>query len=253
MLALTMGSPALPMRGFLGPSGLFHLAFFGVLVPILVIRGRGALAKLRAYPPIVATHLRALVSVLVLAALSLLVARAQGIRLAPARAPRPLDLALGAAALALFVAVAIPVWRRGIVARRPSMYFRMLRTPAEYLAWSAVALAAGVGEEITWRGVQTSLLAPLVGSPWLAALLVAVMFALGHANQNAASIAIVFAFSLCASLLVALTGSLVVPVLLHVAYDLAAGFVVARLCRTMGYEPPPLPAAGTPGTAAPSE
>ncbi len=242
MTGLELGPPALPGGWPIRVAGYVHLMSFGLIVPALVIRSRGAMQRLRAYPPLVPHHLGTALMLAILGFFSLLVAILQRVRLRAPHAPPATSLLVAATLLAAMIAVSLPQWRKAVVERRVGIYFRMLRTRGEYAVWSLVSLLAGVFEEISWRGVQTTLLASLLGNAWLAAVLCAVMFALAHANQRRATVAIVFGFALGSSLLVALTGSLWLAMAVHAIFDLTAGFVVAHFCRTLGYVPPPLPA-----------
>jgi membrane protease YdiL (CAAX protease family) len=96
---------------------------------------------------------------------------------------------------------------------------------------------AGLSEEITWRGVQTALLSSLTRSLWLAAIICAISFGLGHFIQGWRSSAIIVFFALGFQGLVWLSGSLYVAMAVHVAYDITAGLSYARLGREFGYVP----------------
>ena len=110
-------------------------------------------------------------------------------------------------------------------------------TRAERAWWLIVSLLAGVGEEVTWRGVQTALLVPVVGSYWIAALLSGVSFALAHAVQGWKSVVGILGFALGFQVLVVASGSLYVAMAVHVAYDITAGLTYGLLAREMGYVP----------------
>jgi membrane protease YdiL (CAAX protease family) len=102
--------------------------------------------------------------------------------------------------------------------------------------WIAVSVLAGVGEEITWRGVQTSLLRTFTGSLVLAIVLCAAQFGLSHAIQGWKSASVVTAFALGFHGLVLLSGSLLPAMAVHVVYDLTAGLNYGKLGRELGYE-----------------
>jgi membrane protease YdiL (CAAX protease family) len=93
-----------------------------------------------------------------------------------------------------------------------------------------------VGEEITWRGVQTALLAILTGNLWIAAILSAASFGLSHIIQGWRSVAVVVVFALCFQTLVWLAGSLYVAMAVHIAYDITAGITYGRLGRQLAPE-----------------
>ena len=241
MATFALGSPALPIAAPLGPVGWYHLAMFGLVMPYAAIKSRARLAALTQRPSLTAWLIRSAVMVVVAGALSLVTANLAGISLARLAFPEPLHLLLGLVLLAAFVAVMRPAWRQAVVERSPGAYYKMPLTGRDRGLWIGVSIAAGVCEEITWRGVQTTLLAALLGNPWLAALLSALMFAVAHAIQNVRSMVFIFVFSFIMSVLVAITGSLILPMLIHAAYDGIAGLSYARFGRELGYEPPPLP------------
>jgi membrane protease YdiL (CAAX protease family) len=119
--------------------------------------------------------------------------------------------------------------------------------------WLLVSLAAGVVEEIVYRGVMPSLLAPALlrwtGDPsarwheplggdftvhwWVAVAVCVAAFVLGHHGQGGARAAFLAAFAIACHLLVRTTGSLVPAMVLHVLYDVAAGLAAIRIVRRM--------------------
>ena len=99
------------------------------------------------------------------------------------------------------------------------------------LLWLAVSLAAGVSEEITYRGVFFLLLHRVTGSVLAAALLAAAAFGLAHVVQGRESVLVIFGIALLAQTLVLVTGTLLVAMAVHVAYDVPAGPVYGRLAR----------------------
>ena len=245
MATFALGSPALPIAAPLGPVGWYHLAMFGLVMPYAAIKSRARLAALTERPSLTAWLIRSAVMVVVAGALSLVTANLAWISLGRLAVPEPLHLLLGLVLLVVFVVVMRPAWRRAVAERSAGAYYKMPLTGRDRGLWIGTSVAAGVFEEITWRGVQTTLLAALLGNAWLAALLSALMFAIAHATQNLRSMAFILLFSLVMSLLVAITGSLILPMLIHAAYDVIAGFSYAQFGRELGYQPPPLPGATT--------
>lgn len=217
--------------------GWYHLAWFGVAIPALVIRGWWKLKRKERPLPKRMTHLRFTAFMLVLlTCLSLVVARAQWIELFPIGTDH---LARGVlAGLAMyFAAVAFmrPRWRRAVERRAPIVHLFMPDNAAERAWWIAVSVLAGVGEEITWRGVQTALLFGLTGSYWMAATASAISFGVAHFIQGWRSTAIIVVFALGFQAVVWLSGSLYVAMIVHVAYDITAGLTYGRLERALGY------------------
>ncbi len=103
--------------------------------------------------------------------------------------------------------------------------------------WLVVSVLAGTGEEITWRAVQTGLLAAATGNYPTAVVLSALSFGAAHAVQGWRSSAVIVVFALGFQTLVWLTGSLYVAMAVHIVYDITAGISYGRLARQLGYAP----------------
>jgi len=112
--------------------------------------------------------------------------------------------------------------------RKMFVYQLAPRTAKEWALWTITVLIAGVAEEVAYRGVGMSILTYAVGNPWLAALICAIAFAVAHAVQGWKSGVIIFAIALVAHALVAFTGTLVYAIVVHIIYDLAAGYLISR-------------------------
>lgn len=226
-----------PQAEFVNLAGWYHLIAFGVVVPLLAWRGRRRVLGVQPLPNRSA-HFRSTATMLLLfAALSLLVARNEWITLFP---PIHLTSVSLAAAVAMYVVSVVamrPRWRRAVEKRLRVVYLFMPETAAERAWWIAVSVLAGVGEEISWRGVQTALLASLTGSYAMAALLTALSFGLGHVVQGWRSALVIGIFSLGFQALVWISGSLYLAMAVHVAYDITAGLTYGRLGRDLHYTP----------------
>jgi membrane protease YdiL (CAAX protease family) len=97
------------------------------------------------------------------------------------------------------------------------------------LAWfRGVAVNAGVTEELIYRGFLLWYLEPVVGTVG-AALLAIAAFTLGHAYQGLANLPGIAFASTCFVGLYLLTGSLIIPVVLHATLDIIQGNALARL------------------------
>ena len=88
--------------------------------------------------------------------------------LLPAAWPGFSDLCLGALACALIVGIDLIHSRRLFEADAPHMYLATPQTAEERAWWVGHSAAAGITEELTWRGVQPALIAQWTGQPWLA-------------------------------------------------------------------------------------
>lgn len=93
------------------------------------------------------------------------------------------------------------------------------RTRNDWLAFIAVAFAAGVCEEAAYRGVAYQALAWSTGSTIAAALLSALAFSLAHRVQGYKTMVIVFVKGLLVQGLVVYTGTLVGAMVGHALLD----------------------------------
>lgn len=168
---------------------------------------------------------------------SLLVARVQRIELFPLAFPPLGAVIAGVVAYAAAVAYMRPNWRRAVERRARVVHLFMPSNMRERIWWIIVAVIAGVGEEITWRGTQAALVGALTGSFWAASLVCSITFGLVHIVQGWKSAALIVVFALGFHLLVWLAGSLYVAMAVHVAYDLTVGISYERLGKQLGYDP----------------
>lgn len=97
-----------------------------------------------------------------------------------------------------------------------------------------LAVAAGVGEELLFRGLIQEGLASWCGEPWgmwIGITVASVLFALGHA-LNHTYLWLAFFMSWYLGWLLQATGSLLVPMVAHAAYDWVALWYLLR-CRPL--------------------
>jgi membrane protease YdiL (CAAX protease family) len=225
-----------PFTNEINAAGWAHLGYFGVVLPLMAILERkkvlgteGALPNRLRYFQKTAFHLALFTT------MSLLVARVQWIALFPRSLPPPSAIAAGVVAYAAAVAYMRPNWRRAVERRARVVHLFMPANAVERAWWIAVSVLAGVGEEITWRGVQAALVGALTGSFWVAALVCSISFGLLHIIQGWRSAALIVVFALGFHALVWLGGSLYVAMVVHVVYDITAGISYGRLGRELGY------------------
>jgi membrane protease YdiL (CAAX protease family) len=220
----------------LGPLGLYHVILVGLFVPWMAWRSK---KKLEAIPAEAKTgagnrvrhHVTTLGVEAFFCGLSLLVALREGLALFPPWTPSARDVLLGVGALAALVAYMRPRWRRNVETRVRVVELFSPRTGVERALWLAVSFAAGISEEITYRGVLFLLLHRVTGSVLAATLLAAAAFGLGHLVQGRSSVLVISGIALVTQTLVLVTGTLLVAMAVHVAYDIAAGLVYGRLAR----------------------
>lgn len=91
-------------------------------------------------------------------------------------------------------------------------------SPGELRLFRSVSVTAGICEELLYRGFLLAYLGLFV-SAWIAVPVAALVFGLAHAYQGGWGILKTGAIGLVMALLYLLTGSLLQPVILHVAID----------------------------------
>ena len=229
----------------IGIGGIYHLALFGVLIPYAAVRSARRIDT-RPLPPKAAHFTATIVTLLVFLSLSWLVAIKERIVLFPRALPQGWTVAVGAAVLALLVGVMRPLWRSRVVARARKVWLFMPRTRRERLLWVGCACAAGLSEEVTYRGVMFVLLWRLLGQPVAAAIIAAAVFAVSHWLQGWKGMAIIFCFALAFHGLVWISRSLYVAIAVHALYDVAAGFFYGKYGDALGYPLEPQPPAAAP-------
>lgn len=153
------------------------------------------------------------------------------------------EVGLGVAALALLLA-AIPLSQRMRSldeTRKQLLYSLAPRTRGEMAVFALVAVMAGVAEESAYRGVAVWVLTPILGHIIPAMLLSAMAFAVAHAVQGGKTMALVFVTAAVLHALVYLTGTLVIAMVVHAAYDIVAGSAASKRARTILAERPATP------------
>ncbi len=217
----------------LGFPGWFHLLFFGLALPFAAWRSRQRLARL-ALPPKKPYFLSVVIQQIVFGSISFAVARARDLPVLPAYRPTAIHLTVGAAILALAIPVMLRQWKRQRIEARP---ITELVTPVDrtdHLLWVLISVSAGIGEELSYRGVFFVLVLQLTREPVAAAAIAAVAFGVGHVVQGWVSVLVITGFALGFQALAAWTGALYLGMAVHVLYDLIAGFAHGRLAAKQG-------------------
>jgi membrane protease YdiL (CAAX protease family) len=158
---------------------------------------------------------------------------------------RPADLGLvlpssdaaieGGLFLAVLLALSGLTWRR--IARRglgdaprPRWHALIPRTRRERQLAVLAAVTAGVCEEVVFRGLLIAAGIGLLGlRPFTSLLLAAAVFGLGHAYQGAANVVRTAVMGVLLGVLYLLSGSLLLPAVLHTAIDLFGFLVLSRV------------------------
>ncbi|MBK8003581.1 MAG: CPBP family intramembrane metalloprotease [Gemmatimonadetes bacterium] len=218
-----------------GLWGGWHLLCFGIALPVAAYVSRRKLAT-QPLPPRVPFFSSVIVQQLLFLVISLGVAWGEGIPLFPAALPGAVPL--GATLLLLVVSCVgmRPSWIKAVRERETRVHLTSPRTPLERRLWVGVSLAAGIGEELTYRGVLYVLLFRLTGSVAAAALLSALFFGAAHVVQGFKAIWITAVFGLVAQGLTLWSGSLYAAMVLHVGYDVVAGLAYGHLAEQLKYD-----------------
>ncbi|MGH7911667.1 MAG: CPBP family intramembrane glutamic endopeptidase, partial [Candidatus Dormibacteraceae bacterium] len=103
----------------------------------------------------------------------------------------------------------------------------------ERVEFLGLALAAGVCEELLYRGLLLAVLAALLSEPsiWLVVALGAVAFGAAHAYQGRTGTIVTALLGALLGAIYATTGSLLLVMLLHAALDARVGLLPARALR----------------------
>ncbi len=210
-----------------GPAGFVFLLVFLVLVPWGAYRSRARLQAITELPRL--TYLRNVVwQQVAFLALALLTAWQEKL---PIRIGR-LDPFAVAVAVALTAAVTFalrPVWERKVRENDPRLALFAPGSELERRWWIGVSIAAGISEEVVWRGVVLGLLWWLTGS-WVAAAVVSsVVFGVAHSLQGWESAAAIGAIAMGMALFVRWADGLALAMAMHAAYDIVAGLTYGKL------------------------
>lgn len=217
----------------IGIAGIYHLVFFGLLMPWSAIKSAKRLNE-RPYPARRKYFFLVIGQQLFFLLLSLLIAQVEWVPLFT----RPKNLwsfGVAAAILIGLIAVMLPRWRKAVEKRERRVYLFMSGEGKDKVLWVVISLLAGIGEEITYRGVMFVLLWRLTGSALAAALIAAAIFGISHYVQGWKSAVLIGGFALVFHGLYWISGSLLAPMIVHFIYDVTAGFMYNKFGRELGY------------------
>jgi uncharacterized protein len=227
---MDLGAAIFPASPPINTLGWYHLFLFGVLVPLTAIRSRRRLLAAASVPSRPLHYASTMLLQVMFAAISLWTARVQHVGLAFGRPTTP-GIVAGAIVLVVGVFAVMPRWRKAVERDDPLARLYAPTTTFEGALWALKAVLAGIGEEISWRGVQPALLGLAFGNSALALVLSVIGFTVGHAYQGRKSLPIIACFAVAFHALVVISGSLLVPIAVHAAYDAVAGLAYGRLVR----------------------
>lgn len=207
--------------------GVGLLIVVAVIVPWLAFRSRGLLAGGGPVLSRPSFYWQTAFMQLLLYALALTAATTNTIliRLIPQTAARWWPAA------ALFVAAAAALhlhWGFRDASGRERLRALLPQERPDVLPYVVLCCVAAVSEEVVYRGVVYRLLLRLGLTTWEAVAVAAIVFALGHALQGWSSVFVIALFAVAFHAVVIYAGALMPAIVAHAAYDLYAGFVIAR-------------------------
>jgi len=130
---------------------------------------------------------------------------------------------------ALLVLAHFFVLRRSLgIGESPLLIQLLPKTGREKAVFACLSLAAGVGEELAFRGFLVPTLTLLMGSQWGAAILSSVAFGVLHAYQGWVGVARTAALGLLFAASLLISGTLWPAILAHIILDLLAGLVLGE-------------------------
>jgi membrane protease YdiL (CAAX protease family) len=220
--------PAVRADLVIDPVGIVFLLVVCVAVPYLAWQSRKQLGDGPLPIPRTQLFVQTIFVQLFLAALAVVAAMRNGIDLLAAP-KRPLA-AWGLAALLVILLLAVMRWQwpHRDPESKARLYGMLPRERRELAPYFAVCLAAGICEEIVYRGVAAALLARITGSMIAAVLIASIVFALAHIIQGWQSAGVIFLIALGAHAL-AIAGQSLFPVMAaHALYDALAGTLMPR-------------------------
>lgn len=145
----------------------------------------------------------------------------------------PLELAAWtggvSAAAALSIGVFLVLRRRVGLREKPLLSALLPRNRAEKGVFAGLSLAAGLGEELAYRGYLVPVLAGLMESWWGGVVVSSLAFGLAHTYQGPLGVARATVLGALFAGSFVLSGSLLPAVVAHAAVDLAAGLLVGDL------------------------
>jgi membrane protease YdiL (CAAX protease family) len=225
----------------MSPAAVLYLILMCGLVPWASIKGARAIRADLSKLPTFQKHVKlALFTQVFMLAFALYTAHS--LELFPYLFPRPHCEArfLWVGLLALAVTLGTFPIRRMLVSDelKRRMYVRMPHNAPQLAQWTLVALMAGVGEEIAYRGVLFQVLDYKLHGWWPAALIASAVFALAHIIQGWWVALWIFAFSLGFHGLVYYCGDLYTAMVVHFVYDLLIGIIAGFFLRPPPATPP---------------
>ncbi len=138
--------------------------------------------------------------------------------------------------LDLFIQYGLRRWREKTMSEKNNTLMFVPSNAKELFHFSTLALAAGIGEEIIFRGFLIQYVVFLVGNDFTGLVFSAVfssaIFAFLHGYQGFKSIVKIFFLSLLLSAIFIVSKSLVFVIILHAIIDLVSGWFSAYILNS---------------------
>jgi membrane protease YdiL (CAAX protease family) len=213
------------------PMALWFLFAFAVFVPYVAIKSARRLRQGAPAPP----RRRIFVNVLVMQGfflgVALFAASQRDLGLFRAGTINAESFALAAGILAAGT-LSLPLrWRLTPEAQKTRLALTRPERADDLWLWGAVSLAAGIVEEIVYRGAMVALVLPMIGNWWAAVGVSIAAFTLGHVQQGGQRMVFIALVALGCHLLVRLSGALYLAMAVPVLYDFSAGLFHVRIAQ----------------------
>jgi membrane protease YdiL (CAAX protease family) len=219
------------------PSGCVFLLLTCVYLPLMAIR-TAIRARRPEGPPTRAQHLSGVfVAQGMTVFTALFAASSDDVRLFPPPTITLVSIAAALAFLALSLGTLPMRWNWKPEEDKRRVMWMLPHRMNDLWWWGLVALAAGICEEIVFRGVMFTLWQRILGS-WAASVAVCVtVFSIGHFVQGWRAMLLIVLIAVGFHLIVKLTGDLYTAMAIHIVYDFVAGLVLLRLAARDGLVP----------------
>jgi membrane protease YdiL (CAAX protease family) len=133
------------------------------------------------------------------------------------------DAAIAAVIWGVWIAIEIGVGR--FTRSSPQVSGLIPHGPVDGILWIGVSIAAGIAEEITFRGYLLKQFHAMTGNVWLSLILQAAVFSVAHGYEGLAACANIAVFGIMFGIVAIKTGNLRACMIAHAWTDIAAGLL----------------------------
>jgi len=213
------------MKAQVDAFGIWFLVLMLVTLPVAVVRAARRQKPAHVSRQRISQRLNNVAALIILAFFALGVAWRDHIELFPPVQLTGKLVLLSIAILVGTLGLAEALLQARSPEERKELWVRQIipQNNAERFVWLISSTVAGVTEEIIFRGVLYALLVAVTSSASIAALISALVFAIGHARQGWKSVVFIFGIALLFQWLVVYAGSLVPAMIIHAIYNMVRG------------------------------